>query len=406
VTAQPIDGGVRAWLAVIACFLVALFAWGFGFYGHGTYLAELQRIHPWSTASISAFVTAHYVLGAALLIAAPRAIARFGMRAVMSFCLIETAAAVVAIPHVTALWQLAIIYAGLALGWAGTSMTAIAIAMSARFQQRRGLALNLALSGATLSGIVVAPLLLLAIETWGFAGGIRVSLAVMLTLALPAVLLFLGGPSAGSGTADAVAPTAAIGGAQSASLVQRRLLSTWAFWSIAAPFALAMIAQVGFITHIVPYLRGHASGVDPALALAVLASAALAGRVGLGFFVDRWDQRKAAAISFGIQGLAFAGLLSTSEPRLVLAAFVLFGLAVGNNITYPALIVQREFSEAQFAKTLAVVTATVQLSYAFGPGVLGLVRDAFGGYAASVAFCLACDALAASVILARSHRRS
>ena len=33
------------WRVVVACFLVALFIFGFGLYGHAVYLAELQRLH-------------------------------------------------------------------------------------------------------------------------------------------------------------------------------------------------------------------------------------------------------------------------------------------------------------------------------------------------------------------------
>lgn len=41
------------WRVVLACFLVALFIFGFGLYGHAVYLAELQRLHGWSTAFVS-----------------------------------------------------------------------------------------------------------------------------------------------------------------------------------------------------------------------------------------------------------------------------------------------------------------------------------------------------------------
>src|ERR1700722_5104084 len=35
------------WRVVLACFLVALFIFGFGLYGHGVYVAELQRLRGW-----------------------------------------------------------------------------------------------------------------------------------------------------------------------------------------------------------------------------------------------------------------------------------------------------------------------------------------------------------------------
>src|SRR4051794_23957295 len=38
----------RGWPAIAACFCVAVFAWGFGFYGQAVFLSELHRMHGWS----------------------------------------------------------------------------------------------------------------------------------------------------------------------------------------------------------------------------------------------------------------------------------------------------------------------------------------------------------------------
>ena len=70
------------WRVVFACFLSAVFAWGFGFYAHGIYLVELQKARGWSTGLISSIVTGHYVLGALLLPRIAWAIGRFGPRVV------------------------------------------------------------------------------------------------------------------------------------------------------------------------------------------------------------------------------------------------------------------------------------------------------------------------------------
>jgi len=40
------------WRVVFACFLSAVFTWGFGFYAHGIYLVELQKARGWSTGLI------------------------------------------------------------------------------------------------------------------------------------------------------------------------------------------------------------------------------------------------------------------------------------------------------------------------------------------------------------------
>ncbi len=41
------------WRVVAACFVVAVFCWGFGLYGHGVYLVELQRLHGWPASLIA-----------------------------------------------------------------------------------------------------------------------------------------------------------------------------------------------------------------------------------------------------------------------------------------------------------------------------------------------------------------
>jgi hypothetical protein len=52
-SASDADPRPKAWRVAAACFVSAVFAWGFGFYAHGIYLVELQKAHGWSTGLIS-----------------------------------------------------------------------------------------------------------------------------------------------------------------------------------------------------------------------------------------------------------------------------------------------------------------------------------------------------------------
>ena len=52
------------WCAVTACFLTAVFAWGFGFYGQSVYLSELHRLHGWSSFLIGSATITFYLSGA------------------------------------------------------------------------------------------------------------------------------------------------------------------------------------------------------------------------------------------------------------------------------------------------------------------------------------------------------
>lgn len=379
------DTSPAAWRVVVACFLSAVFAWGFGFYAHGTYLVELRKAHGWSTGFISSVVTAHYVLGALLLPRIAEAISRFGPRAVVLGGLFITTAALMLLPSVTEPWQLVALYVVMAPGWNATSVAPIATTIGQWFDRRRGLALNLALSGATVAGLLVTPALLAAIPRLGFADAERLLVAIGIIVAGSAVALFV--------RAGPLSPKPAV--ARPGRLAPLR---QWRFWSISAPFAFVLVSQVGFLTHLVP-LAMERSGVDPGLAVGINAVMALVGRVVLGFFIDRLDPRVASSISFLVQVGAIAVLAYAEQPPVIYGACAIYGFSVGNNITLSPMIVQREYAANEFPAIVALSTAVVQILYAFGPGLLGVLRDGYGSYGVPLAVCMALNLLASGLVL-------
>ncbi|MBM3647016.1 MAG: MFS transporter [Alphaproteobacteria bacterium] len=244
-----VDSTPAGWRVVLACFLSAVFAWGFGFYAHGIYLVELQKAHGWSTGLISSIVTGHYALGALLLPRIAEAIARFGPRAVFLGGLGLTGGPLLLMPSVEAPWQLALLYAVMAPGWNATSVAPIAATIGQWFDKKRGLAINLSLSGATVAGLVVAPALLAAIPRLGFADAERLLVAIgLIVTGLTATLFIRRGP---------LSPTAAPPRHSRWAPVKR-----WHFWSIAAPFACVLVAQVGFLTHMVPLVAERGGSIQ------------------------------------------------------------------------------------------------------------------------------------------------
>ena len=68
------------------------------------------------------------------------------------------------------------------------------------------------------------------------------------------------------------------------------------------------------------------------------------------------------------------------------------------------MIVQREYTADQFPAIVALSTAVVQILYAFGPGLLGVLRDVSGGYGVPLVVCMGLNVAAAVLILMRSRR--
>ena len=85
--------------------------------------------------------------------------------------------------------------------------------------------------------------------------------------------------------------------------------------------------------------------------------------------------RRFAAWSVASQAAALLAIAATTNTAALLAACVLFGLSAGNLMTLPSLVIQREFEAASFGMLVGLSWAISQFTYAFGPGVLGVMRD-------------------------------
>jgi cyanate permease len=389
------------WRIVAVCFLVATFGWAFGFYGQSVYLAELHRIHGWPTSLISTATTSFYLFGALLVAFVSEAIRAFGPRNCMLAGVLVMASAVALIGQVTAPWQLYAANALLAFGWAGTSLGMITNTLGLWFDSRRGMAISLALNGASFGGIVGVPLIVMAIGQFGFPDAMITTAIAMVVLLVPVVVIFVGRPPDRVG---AVVPSAAAD-APSATRIRGLAFRDVAFLSVSIAFALVLFAQVGFIVHLISFLDPVIGREHAAIAVALMTAMAVVGRVLFSTVIDRLNQRLASAISFVSQAVALAVIINLQNDIALMAACALFGFSVGNLITLPALIVQREFDPRSFGVLVSLITAINQITYAFGPGVIGLLRDASGSYTLPFYGCIGLELTAAVLIMVRGRGR-
>ena len=389
----------EGWRIVAVCFLVATFGWAFGFYGQSVYLAELHRLHGWSASLISAATTFFYLFGAVIVAFVSEAVRAFGPRNCLLGGVVMMAGAAVMIGQVNAPWQLYVANALLAFGWAGTSLAIITTTLGLWFDQKRGMAISLALNGASFGGIIGVPLLVAAIAGFGFSGAMMAAAATMLVVMIPVILTFVGpAPNLGG-----IAPGGAATDAPSASQLRAQAFRDIAFLTIAIAFALVLFAQVGFIVHLIAFLDPVIGRERAATAVALLTAMAVVGRVLFSTVIDRLNQRLASAISFASQAVALAIVINSRNEMLLLAACALFGFSVGNLITLPSLIVQREFDSRAFGVLISLITAINQFTYAFGPGVIGVLRDASGSYALPFYVCIGLELTAAALIMVRGR---
>src|SRR6185312_14682980 len=250
------------------------------------------------------------------------AIRALGVRQCLVAGILVMAAAAVAMGQVTQPWQLYFANAVLAFGWSATSLSMINNTLGLWFDRKRGMAISLALNGASFGGIVGVPLLVLAIGHFGFSGAMIAAAIVMVVLMVPVILILVGHPplhlsAVSLGASDV-----------SAAQIRARAFRDLGFLSVSGAFALVLFAQVGFIVHLIAFLDSVIGRERAAFAAALMTAMAVFGRVAFSFVIDRLNQRLASALSFVSQALALLVVINSSNDAVLIAACAVFGFSV------------------------------------------------------------------------------
>jgi len=393
-TPRPLAG----WRVLLTAFCMALVAWGLGFYSLSVYVQYLSAAGRFPAALLSAATTFHFLVGAAALYVMEAAATRFGRRRVVVAGVLLMAGCASALAWVPNAFWLFAAYAGMAFGWAAISGTAITQIVGQWFHDKRGLALNVALTGASAAGFLVVPALVAAIERFGLGLGvawISGSMALGLLLLIAANLVE---PDAQAAAAAQARHGATVEDAGPLRMDVHLL-------RLCALFGIGWLAQVAFLAQQLPLLVPRVGAAAATAAVAATTASSLLGRLAMASFMDHIDHRRATAFSFGLQAAGMALLLTTHRPWLVIAGCCMVGASVGNVITLPAMFAQREFAAQHYGRVITRVWSVGQVMYAFGPLGAGLLLSTTGSSTWPLLLCLSCQLTAAALSLARPPQR-
>ncbi|MEZ5412250.1 MAG: MFS transporter [Acidimicrobiales bacterium] len=383
----------RGWSVVAAVFVVAVFAWGLGFYGLGLYLRDLSSTFGWSVTAVSLVTFTFHLTATWLTFVVSHRLARHGPRPVFLVGAVALPLGTAAVGLVGSLWQLVPAYLVLAIGWACCNSNPISATVLAWFPERSGAPLSVALTGASVGGIALIPALDAAVR----AHGLRTALAA--TAAVAALVLV---PLAGLVIRSPRSPTRR--SAADRRQPPFRPYDSPRFWSLSLGLALGIAAQVGLLVHQLTHLDDGFKPGTGARLVALTTAAALAGRLAFVALVDRRASATVLGCAFlAAQAVALATLAASRSTPAVTVACGVFGLGVGVLITIPPLLVRRSYPDVPFTTAFPVVNVGYQLAIATGPPSVAIARDLFDGYRPTFAVLALAD-VAAVVLLAWNGR--
>jgi predicted MFS family arabinose efflux permease len=345
------------------------------FFTFGLFLLPVTREFGWDRATFSSSLLVGHALAALAYPFLGRAIDRYGVRRVSLTSIVLFAMAIASLSLTPASPAVFIAMAGaVGLLSAGQAPLPYAKAVSSWFDERRGLALGIAMTGIGIGATVVPQFARAVIAAYGWRAGYVALGALLLVVAFPTVAIFIREPdrhARASAYKDGVVPGLTIGEA----------LRTSRFWLLAIPVFLVVTTINGIVGHLVPLLTDR--GLEIAQATATLSAvglATIAGRLVSGYLLDRFFAPTVTAALFLLPLVGVTVLAFGAGGMAPLAAAITLGFGLGAEVDVIGFMVSRYFGLRAYGEIYGCMFAIFTVGTGLGPVLMGLSFDAAGSY--------------------------
>jgi MFS family permease len=344
-------------------------------YTLGLFIKPLNQEFGWDRASISAAGGIAAIFSAITVPFVGSLIDRWGVRTVLLPIVVLCASSVALIaltPKSVVVFMLLFAITGV-LG-SGQGPLGYAKCVSAWFDDRRGLALGITMSGIGLGAALIPQYAQFLIGNFGWRAAYAGLGLLTLIVAFPAVFLFIREPA----RAKFAAAQSSASEDRPPDLEVREVLGGRRFWLIACALLLVSTVTQGLVVHTVPLLtdNGYSPEVAAALMMAVGLST-MAGRLVSGYLVDRIFAPFVAAFFFLLPCLGIYLLDSAISP---VAGIISLGLASGTEIDMIGFLTSRYFGMKRFGQLYGYLFASFVVGSAVGPTMMGLAFERLHSY--------------------------
>jgi OFA family oxalate/formate antiporter-like MFS transporter len=249
------------------------------------------------------------------------------------------------------------------------------------FNQQRGLALGLVLSGTGLCAVLVTPLIAWTVEQFGWRTGYAVLALLPLGIAGPLVWRYFHPDrlDSASGEDHRADSHASLHETQDRGLTLGEAMKGYRFWVLLASIFLVYVVQSGLVPNLVPALID--AGVpmsDAATALSSFGAAVIVGRLVIGWLVDRLWAPGVAAAAIALPVIACFLLLQSLTLSNAMIASVLLGFAAGAELDLMAFLAAKYFGTAHYAKIYGLLYSGLAVASGIAPSMYAWIYETLG----------------------------
>jgi MFS family permease len=406
-----------AWLVVGALFVSWLIVWGGGANTGAVFFPPVLKYFGWTRARLSSGYAASALSAGAFGLLVGWLLDRVDARKVMvaGVAIVAAADLLLTRTHTFTEFFLCNLLAG--VGFVACTGIPSSLVLANWFNERRGLAMGIALAGASIGGAVMTVVVNWAISAHGWKFGYFIVAAPMLLVAIPLLVAFVRTRPAAQAEAKIAASDPAPLPIELPGLEVLEALKGRSMWLITLVQFLFASLFAGLGQHLIAYLIdvGYSPGVA-ARVLSMLFVFTTVGSLISGPMADRVNARYAIAATWFVNAIAVLALLGAAHFSALMLYAVLVGAVGGAFGVLLPLLMLESLGIKRFGSLMGIAGVLSTLGYAVGPIVTGWIHDRTGSYVPAlwlavglsivcVVACLACRPLQ-SVLDERTAREA
>ncbi|HCY88085.1 MAG TPA: hypothetical protein DHV36_23310 [Desulfobacteraceae bacterium] len=402
----PAPAPFIGWQIVLSASLILFVSSGIGFYSHSLILDPLMKAHGWSKGTVSAAITLFFFSNGITGAIIGRWIDRYGPKWFLVSGALVFSTGLYALTRINSVPLLFLAYLIMSTGFCATALIPANTLITNWFIRRRGFAMSIANTGLSAGGVILVPLISFLILRMGLTTALLVLGGLYIAIICPIALLgIVHRPADINQFPDGLPPDApmaetddACGHGPGRSWTRGQAMKTLAFWTIALAFMLALAGQIAYLIHQVSFLSQYLSPANAAAAVSITAGASIAGRLLLGLFVDRWNNRYVTICCVLFQGTAVTVLAFHHHVFILYLCTLVFGLTMGPLIMMQSLLTAECFGMPSFATVSGTIGLITMPGAAFGPVIAGMIFDLTQSYQWSFLLFAGASFLSAAIV--------
>ena len=322
---------------------MAAIAWGSVFYGHSVYLTALTGDGRWSIGQISTGITIFWISSLPGTLFVGYLIDKKGASWVVFIGACCIGFSLVGISWAHDLWLIFVCYGIMGFAYPAVGAAAISATLSPWFFKDFGWALGLSLTGASVGGAIIPPVMMYTIQKLSFPLTMIFAGIVFFVLCILAFILALTKPA----SVQSVTPV------QSKNLIAVNLLKKKVFWRIAIAAGMALAGQVGFLAHQIPIALQQTSEFASVISVTIVAISAAVGRLITAYASRIYRVTKIATFCYAFQGVGILIVSFAETTALLWFGCSVAGLVVGAIVMLSPMLVREAFGSMDYGKYAA-----------------------------------------------------